>query len=60
MKYEYRIQHKWRGTSRWETSGVHYTSMSKAEHYLKCHTENAKCYKSRIAKRAVGKWEVVK
>lgn len=60
MKYEYAIQQKWNGLKRWVTSSAHYTSMSEAEHYWRCHNVNAKYYKSRIVKRTIGEWEVVK
>lgn len=60
MKTEYAIQLKWRGSRRWETSWTHYSSMNEAKLDLMCHNENANRYKSRIIKREVGKWEVVK
>lgn len=59
MKYEYAIQQKWKGAKRWNTTDPHYASIRKAKLYLMCHNENANRYKSRIIKRAVGKWEVV-
>lgn len=60
MKYEYAIQQKWRGASRWITTETHFDSIKQAKNTLKNHKENSMYYESRIAKRAVGKWEVVK
>lgn len=59
-KYEYAIQQKWKGVKRWVVTNTHYDNINKAKHFLECHRENSDYYESRITKRAVGKWEVVK
>lgn len=60
MKYEYAIQQKWNGSNKWITMDMHFGSIKQAKDILINHKKNSMYYESRIAKRAVGKWEVVK